>query len=724
MWRDAFRYVLQPEAFLDAENVRALLAKVGFLSVTELGEEVDLVKLALDIAAEASEAEMSWCSLLDSAPEPAFGLELQRKVLLHTAPLAASLGVWLQGLSAPSVFEDDTTLKTLALFADDVGVGRPGRSRAHAHQQVSRTVGADIDASQPYCLANERLIADGAFAFPTVLFALSRRSDAFGPELMGVDFAMREVGLLPCWRAISKKLLSPEWSRLDLSLRNVEALPLGYTPKRVSEIIIYRFQDDPILFQRLLQGVHIARAGLQFTHAEVVRQCQAFLDPSLGVAMLFQERAREASVYHGHVALEGRPLSEWFREAAQDPLPLVEALGRSGLVEPGDPANSTLLGALVGPAGPMFRIFSRDELSLLRRWIETLPTRGTGRPTLRSDARVALLPAVPSISSIHFGNQHIGQTPGSLREAFHLLQGRALAPRTRAFAFDYAIFWLRSAKQSIGASERSLPEMWQPGELRKWLLERHDRHDLEFRATNAEPPPTRAKLIDETVQLAPLTLIDGAWLQGFTELALASSKTGAPLFETYWDELGNGELSLNHPKIFRSLLVSMGVVLPQTGSREFAEDRRIRDESFRLPVYWLCMGKFPDSLRPEILGLNLAMELSGVGGGYRSARKFLVKHGFSPQFVDLHNAIDNVASGHSAWAADAIDAHLSSVGRNAEALDAEWNRIRAGFESLAPIVGRQSKLDYFARPRWSRWTASDRWQLGHAPLLRSERSEA
>ena len=67
------------------------------------------------------------------------------------------------------------------------------------------------------------------------------------------------------------------------------------------------------------------------------------------------------------------------------------------------------------------------------------------------------------------------------------------------------------------------------------------------------------------------------------------------------------------------VLEEMDVRLPPTGSPEFALWPGFRDESFELPVYWLCIGRFPQTFAPEVLGLNLAMELSGVGGSYRRA---------------------------------------------------------------------------------------------------------
>jgi hypothetical protein len=219
--------------------------------------------------------------------------------------------------------------------------------------------------------------------------------------------------------------------------------------------------------------------------------------------------------------------------------------------------------------------------------------------------------------------------------------------------------------------------------------------------TPEEALPDRDAVIDSALQLAPLTLIDGSWLQGFTDLHLASSRIGAPLFQTYWDELGNGQLALNHPKIYRDNLADMGVTLPPTASYEFAHDPRLREESLRLPVYWLCLGKLPVTFRAEILGMNLAMELSGVGGSYRSARRFLQHYGYSTRFVDIHNTIDNVSTGHSAWAADAIDTYLRTHPNRSDPgrLAAEWHRIRVGYESLAPVQPKRGALSALRRSR-------------------------
>lgn len=156
----------------------------------------------------------------------------------------------------------------------------------------------------------------------------------------------------------------------------------------------------------------------------------------------------------------------------------------------------------------------------------------------------------------------------------------------------------------------------------------------------------------------------------------------------------------------------MDVHLAPTGSWQFASDTRIKDDSFRLPVYWLCLGKLPLTFMPEVLGMNLAMELSGVGDGYRDARHFLAAHGFSTQFVDLHNTIDNVSTGHSAWAADAIDKYMAGLllYRDDGFAATQWQRIRMGYASLSSVPGSGRRL-----PAWVRSIFGRRVPLPVAP---------
>jgi hypothetical protein len=692
MWRDLFHSALNPETFFDAGYVRDLMGTVAG-SGSRSG-----------LAGWFEGRTEEFGGLLDSGASDDAG-PVTRALLLQSIPMAAVLGSWLQGLIAPGVSESVGYLRLMAVLADDIGVGAPGSSRYDAFQQLLRRESLTECAVDAHEIVALRGIEEEMFALPAVLLAMSRRSDEFLFELIGVDSVLRNVGTLPAWRALRARRGSfTEWARLDL------AAPSGRTettdPSAVSAEVAdwCRSRGDAAAGQVSAGTDWITRA-LSAWDSALFEKGEEARHPELAMHALLRARAREGAVYHQLFMLDGRNLSNLFAEARTDPAPLAEALSRSRLVKPGDSAGSPLVNGLISVRGPMFRIFSPEDLGVMRRWIDHLGADPVAdRPTpAREGIPAAVLP--PPVGDL-------GADPGD-----------SLAPRTRAFAVDYVERWLEMSRRSLDRSSRSLPAEWTTDGLRPWLLDRHDQHDQQFTDTDGEDFPTREDVIDSAVQLAPLTLIDGSWLQGFTDTHLASSRVGFPLFETYWDELGNGELELNHPKIYRDVLRGMGIELSPTGSRAFAFDLRIREESLRLPVYWLCLGKLPVTFRPEILGMNLAMELSGVGGSYRSAHRFLKHYGFNTRFVDIHNTIDNVATGHSAWAADAIDTHMRD--RAARTVpkppEAEWQRVRVGYESLSPLPVKRGALAVLRSAR--RGARTGRPSLT-APLMHHSQIEA
>ena len=161
--------------------------------------------------------------------------------------------------------------------------------------------------------------------------------------------------------------------------------------------------------------------------------------------------------------------------------------------------------------------------------------------------------------------------------------------------------------------------------------------------------------------MAPTVLTDGCWLQGASQLQFYSNrKVGAYLFSTYSDEVGAGKRQQNHPYIYRQLLQSLDIVLPPTHSREFVEHAGFVAGAFDIPVYLMAIGRFPSHFLPETLGVNLAIELSGLGKMYMTLVDELAYWGIDPAIVKVHISIDNAATGHTALATDAIKLHLDN----------------------------------------------------------------
>lgn len=618
---------------------------------------------------------------------------LARRAALGCAPLGLALGAWLQWLTSPGTADDPLFLDILRLYASDVGAGHPGAARGGAYLALLRELRVSENAVPLARLAGESRIDDTAFRLPALLLVISRRPDDFCPELVGADLCLRAVGLLPPL-GLAREELRADWAAIDYSApRNGGPVPI----EQCREIADGLARRSPELAARVRAAFGGALAVLRDQTQALYEQLRASLDPAFAMAELMRLRAREGSVYHHQVVLEERPLAAWLKDCCDDPWPFLDVLARSKLVKPGRSAASPLVTGLVSERGPMFRIFSPDDLAIISRWIDTLPAEpvrtgaATPRRSVGTSADARPVPSEPG-AGLPVATQTAvppGRGPKDLREAYHLLMGRTGSPELRDWSLRYVQGWLARARYRMEPGSVPLPPRWQPEGLRPWLQTQHDRHGVEFENSADIPLPTREAVVDDAVQTALLTLIDGSWLQGFTDYELAPSDIGHALFATYWDELGNGEAKLNHPLIYRQVLEEMDVVLPPTASPAMADWPGFRDESFELPVYWLCIGRYPRTFLPEILGLNLAMELSGVGGTYRRASMALRRHGFSTRFVDIHNTIDNVATGHSAWAADAIDTLMSGLPEvpGPGSRPAVWERVRTGYRSLNPPGG-------------------------------------
>ncbi|MGW2475148.1 iron-containing redox enzyme family protein [Streptomyces sp. NPDC001665] len=693
--RAAYALLTEPECPSaeepSAERVRAFLTATGDGAADLAGLGLD--QLRKTAGAWAAAERERFRTLAAGLSEDSERLLLARGAALDCAPLGLVSGAWLQWLSSMATADEPAALAALTLYASDVGVGRPHDARGTAYGQLLRALRVAEHASPPARMALDTRVSHDAYELPALLLLLGRRPEEFRPETVGADLCLREAGLLPALVLVDLPAAGVDPADLDAGLPRPHVdVPGGLAGTERLLAALEESEDAPA---RVAAGFRSAFVLLRHWQESLFGRLGALLDPAFRAAEMLRARAREGSVYHRNHQLAGRPLADWLREAVHSPGPLLDALATSPLIRPGRPERSPLINGLVGERGAMFRVFTPSDLEILANWIRSLPaaapdaddaTEAADVPQESRDTRrhspAAGFPFGPDPDGLRAGDR----APAGLREAYARLQHRSQAPALNAYARTYVQGWLGRAAHGIARTDGQLPGAWPADGLRPWLADQHDRHAEEFDATAEAELPPREALIESTVQLAPLTMIDGAWLQGFTDYGLASSDIGFSLFQTYWDELGNGQASLNHPLIYRQLVESMGVALPPTGTLEFARWPGFEERSFELPVFWLSIGRFPKTFQPEILGLNLAMELSGVGGSYRRARLGLRAHGFSTRFVDIHNTIDNVATGHSAWAADAIDSFMSSVAPppGTRARDEVWARIRTGYRALNP----------------------------------------
>lgn len=286
---------------------------------------------------------------------------------------------------------------------------------------------------------------------------------------------------------------------------------------------------------------------------------------------------------------------------------------------------------------------------------------------------------------------------------FHLLQPD-LDPQTGKTAARIASRVLRLAawrRRPQPGAERYLA-----GALRTWVEHAYQRAADEYRPLRSSPQLSRETYLWGIQQFAPMVLIDGVWLERNHWSGGRLPPWRAALFRTFADEIGAGCVAQNHPWVYQQLLHSVNLTLPPVDSPEFATHPGFLTSAFDLPVFLLAVSRQPRSLLPELLGLNLAIELSGLGKVYLRLEEELRYWAIDPTIVRLHTCVDNLATGHARLAVEAAEQYLLEVDEasGANAAQHAWARVRRGYAALdtATLRFRCAVLATAAKRHWQR----------------------
>ncbi len=427
------------------------------------------------------------------------------------------------------------------------------------------------------------------------------------------------------------------------------------------------------------RGYLLTKASLQQWQARI---CQAAgqVSPQQQMLQLLEKFGSSPCGYHKKGSLSGKPLDHWFEPDQFDSHQLLQALAQSPYIKPGQPQRSRLINQLTAPDGPMFRIFTAADLAVMQQWITSLPAQSTAAlnaacPHARQHTTVTAPACAPASGNV---------AEPDLRQLYHQLLHPEQFAAARPVALSYCQKWLNAHQIGLHRGDAPLPmPEYQPLLFTQWVEQQHAKQVHSYRPLQGTPELCINELKRQVIQLLPFVLIDGAWLRGFTHPQWLHCNIGRLMLRTYLDELGNGHTDLHHGNIYRALVESMGFSVADFTTAEFAQLELFEDEDFAVPVFWLAISLFPQQFLAELLGLNLAMELSGIGGDYRRAGDILRFYGFSSQFNELHNSIDNIVTGHTGWAVQAIQLFMEQ--HAGSALQTQyWHRIWTGYRALKP----------------------------------------
>ncbi|WP_156429896.1 iron-containing redox enzyme family protein [Burkholderia sp. FL-7-2-10-S1-D7] len=637
--------------------------------------------------------------------------ETVRFVLSQCVPRELLRGALLQNFCNASNSHEVVASLVHRIHALQVGEGKVQSNSANRYRLLLSQYGLDLpDVSSERFFAYPDVIPS-SWHLPAYQLSLSLFPKRFEAEIFGAAlFDASEIIASPLQALAGDRL-----SEIGRSLYIKQKFSIGDELNRIIREVISRslrqtvdacHPDDrdaaaATYRWRILLGFRTS-AMLSIAWREDLQALlnSDYLGPRHAMVRLIQRKGVHAVGYHERLKVGEIPFDSLI---VDDPVAFVRGLERSRWIAPGHPDKSLLITKLIEFGGPMFRVFSDPEIDTIRRWIAAIPADlGKGH----DDAHSVDIPlACPARgSSLHVqGNidggvdviQIADKARFSPRTLYTKLLNHEHDPVIYHEARQFVKLWLARSGADLTRDEGAIPfDVYSHEKLRSWFDDKAASQLKSYEESERTIQKTREEVIDEALQLCPMIFIDGAWLQKWGNAGLVETDIGSHLFKIYADEIGNGNFAWNHPNIYRALIGQMGVELPDFRTREFVEWQGFRTSAFEVPVFWLSISLFPRAYLPETLGLNLAMELSGVGGSYKTAHDELRHYGFSTLFVDLHNTIDNVSTGHSALALEAIALHMDQVVRNGDARSVaeRWRRVWTGYRALTPRGRKWTEL--------------------------------
>lgn len=559
------------------------------------------------------------------------------------------------------------------------------RSDVGAYGILMEKVGIDLPPAASHAFCEHDQLSEPAFHHALLGLCLARCGTDFPGELIG--FTLADVFGLS---GIFAESLVAQFKALAIA-DAYQACRIRARPKAmpaVSEALRATFRVCPDIEHgkaRIEAGFRLYVAADRQFWSSVLASLRIKPSPADRVLALFRKKARFGRGFHKTTRVGELSLDDWFAGGFEDGSAFLDALAHSAWFDVENPDQSSFFTRVTAPGGSMAGVFTASELETIRNWLKARNTAGAGvapaeacgsirepesvRPRRFSGTETPLRTSGPGIRELFFRLVNVHQFPQLLPAARNHVAKclgftkLALLLTTRAelkcFPFSHAAFENRiesiyrrqiDAYRPLHGTPRLGREVW------AWII----------------------------MQFAPTVLVDGCWLQNMNDPGIENCPLSDSLWKIYADEIGHGDSRSNHPLIYRHLLKSLSFDLPAIDDAAFVNHKNFIAGSFDIPVYLLAISQFPCTFLPELIGINLAIELSGLGGSYLRLAETLDYWGIDSMIVRVHQSADNMASGHAAIAKTAVGQYLDHVlSLNGErARENHWQRIWLGFVSM------------------------------------------
>lgn len=312
--------------------------------------------------------------------------------IIQWAPFNLVDGSWLRNIGRTGPMDEVRGL-LYSIFMDELGDGDVSQNHCNIYRDLCHSVGFYPHPLESREFAFDPRFLPSGFLIPAFQLAISQFTEDYYPEIIGMTLQLEwmVVDLKPTRDLLRYFGLDPHFYVMHIGIDNAVN---GHGRRAADAVNMYledqRLKGGPEAVQdawRRIWNGFVAFLSIPFdrkptSFAEDLKYLVTH-KPPLREQMIdmIKRKAAYGSRNHQQHTVGPTRIDEWFA----DPAGFLQALCDHAWITPGDWANSQLNKLLQFETGPMFRVFTDDEIALWAAYTESLaPPPSKAKPPKKS----------------------------------------------------------------------------------------------------------------------------------------------------------------------------------------------------------------------------------------------------------------------------------------------------------------------------------------------------
>jgi hypothetical protein len=286
------------------------------------------------------------------------------------APFNFLDGSWLRNIHRVGPVDEVNSI-LFTILKEELGDGVPSQNHANIYRDLCHSFGFYPPEMTSMAFARDPVFLDCAFDSPVFQLGISEFSRRYYPEIIGMSLWL-EWTVLDLHRiaAIVERVgLSSHFYRMHIAIDNAAS---GHGAGIIRAVKLYLAQirieggDQAVQehWKRIWDGYVAFAHTFSIIIMQVIWIVQKPPSKQKRLEWLIAQKAPYAEYNHTRKDLAGQSLNSWFA----DPEAFLEALQTAGWIVPGKPDQSPFFKLLEFRGGPMYHVFTEEEIALWRDW--------------------------------------------------------------------------------------------------------------------------------------------------------------------------------------------------------------------------------------------------------------------------------------------------------------------------------------------------------------------